>query len=82
MDGLDRLGLRETIIKRFDENKPTMTVCLGLQLLCAESEEDRQACLQQGLLVEDPTLCTGNKTIIMGPISAQRRSFEGRGRTR
>jgi len=51
MDGLERLGLRDAITKRFKEGRPTMTVCLGLQLLCLESEED-PGCAGLGIIPE------------------------------
>jgi imidazole glycerol phosphate synthase glutamine amidotransferase subunit len=40
MEYLNGRGLVEPLRKRFADNKPTFAVCLGLQLLCRESEED------------------------------------------
>lgn len=40
--GMERLGedgLIEPLRQRIDEGRPTMLVCLGMQLLCASSEE-------------------------------------------
>ena len=50
MNGLDQ-ALRDVIIKRFSEDRPTLTVCLGLQLLCLESEED-PGCEGLGIIPE------------------------------
>ena len=36
---LDELGLREPLRQRIEEGRPTLAICLGLQLLCAASEE-------------------------------------------
>lgn len=33
-------GYVEALKERFDENRPTMAICVGLQLLCQSSEED------------------------------------------
>ena len=39
-EAIDRLGLRETLIERIgDSTRPTLCICLGLQLLCESSEE-------------------------------------------
>ncbi len=40
MEMLEKNGLVEPLQKRFAQNRPTLAVCLGLQLLCAASEED------------------------------------------
>ena len=40
MDVLAQSRLIEPLQKRFAENKATLAVCLGLQLLCTQSEED------------------------------------------
>ncbi len=50
MSGLDQ-PLRAAIIKRFREDRPTLAVCLGLQLLCLESEED-PGCAGLGIIPE------------------------------
>ncbi len=39
MKRLDELGMREVLVERAQARKPLLAVCLGLQLLCAESEE-------------------------------------------
>lgn len=39
MSEVDRLGLREALLGRIDEGRPTLAVCVGMQLLARESEE-------------------------------------------
>ncbi|HPQ71756.1 MAG TPA: imidazole glycerol phosphate synthase subunit HisH [bacterium] len=39
MKYLQENGLAEPLVRRIEEGKPTLAVCLGLQLLCRESEE-------------------------------------------
>ncbi len=39
MDRLERCGLVEPLRERIESGRPTLAVCLGLQLLCAGSEE-------------------------------------------
>lgn len=51
MDGLASLGVKEAVVERFRSGRPTMTVCLGLQLLCLESEED-PGCAGLGIIAE------------------------------
>ncbi len=36
---IDALGVREPIRERIEAERPTLVVCVGMQLLCAESEE-------------------------------------------
>jgi len=36
---LDELGLREVLRERVEAQRPTLAICLGLQLLCTASEE-------------------------------------------
>lgn len=36
---IDALGLRATLVERFDADRPTLAICLGLQMLAADSEE-------------------------------------------
>lgn len=36
---IDALDLRATLVKRFDAGRPTLAICLGLQMLAADSEE-------------------------------------------
>ena len=36
---IDALGVREPIRERIEAGRPTLVVCVGMQLLCAESEE-------------------------------------------
>lgn len=38
-DRLDQLGLREVLRERLGASRPTLAICLGLQLLCTASEE-------------------------------------------
>jgi cyclase len=40
MTALRNSGLTETLRQRIGDGKPTLAVCLGLQLLCESSEED------------------------------------------
>ena len=39
MSAIDRLGIREALRDRLAAGSPTLAVCVGMQLLCAESEE-------------------------------------------
>jgi imidazole glycerol phosphate synthase glutamine amidotransferase subunit len=39
MQRIEELGMREALVERAAAGKPLLAVCLGLQLLCAESEE-------------------------------------------
>lgn len=36
---IDRLGMRDTLTQRLDEGRPTLAVCVGMQLLATASEE-------------------------------------------
>jgi imidazole glycerol phosphate synthase glutamine amidotransferase subunit len=36
---VERSGYREVLIERIEEGRPTLAVCVGMQLLCASSEE-------------------------------------------
>ena len=38
-DCLDALGLREVLRERMQAQQPTLAICLGMQLLCASSDE-------------------------------------------
>jgi glutamine amidotransferase len=37
---IDDLGIRAALIDRFNDNRPTLAICLGLQILASASEED------------------------------------------
>lgn len=39
MEHIDRCGSREALVDRIAEGRPTLAICLGMQLLGAESEE-------------------------------------------
>ncbi|MEO0478298.1 MAG: imidazole glycerol phosphate synthase subunit HisH [Planctomycetota bacterium] len=39
IDQVDALGLREPLRLRVEEQRPTLAICLGFQMLCAASEE-------------------------------------------
>jgi imidazole glycerol phosphate synthase glutamine amidotransferase subunit len=39
MSELDRLGMRETLRQRLDMGRPTLAICVGMQLLATASEE-------------------------------------------
>ncbi len=43
MDAIDRSGLRETVAERIIEGRPTLAVCVGMQLLAASSDESTGA---------------------------------------
>jgi imidazole glycerol phosphate synthase glutamine amidotransferase subunit len=37
---IEQLGMREVLVERVEQGRPLLAVCLGLQLLCAESDEN------------------------------------------
>jgi len=39
MSRIDQVGMRTVLSERIDEGRPTLAICLGLQLLCTASEE-------------------------------------------
>lgn len=39
MDEVDRRGLRDALADRVEQGRPTLAVCVGMQLLAADSEE-------------------------------------------
>lgn len=39
MSELDRLGIRDALQQRIDEGRPTLAICVGMQLLATNSEE-------------------------------------------
>ncbi len=39
MSTIDRLGMRTALTERLTEGRPTLAVCVGMQLLCSTSEE-------------------------------------------
>jgi imidazole glycerol phosphate synthase glutamine amidotransferase subunit len=39
IERLEQLGMRQALLDRVDADKPLLSVCLGLQLLCETSEE-------------------------------------------
>lgn len=43
MESLTAAELTETLTKRIREERPTLAICLGLQLLCSQSEESPDA---------------------------------------
>lgn len=53
MARLEELGMRELLVERSDADRPLLAVCLGLQLLCAASEESPGV---EGLGVVDGTV--------------------------
>jgi imidazole glycerol phosphate synthase glutamine amidotransferase subunit len=50
---VEALGLREALRERIEQGKPTLAVCVGMQLLCHYSEESPGA---KGLAVLDDTV--------------------------
>ena len=40
---IDQLGMREALTTRIESDRPTLAICLGMQLLCASSEENPDA---------------------------------------
>jgi len=55
-------GLVDTLRKRIENQRPTLAVCLGLQLLCAASEEDPGV---EGLGVIDDTVSRFPETVLV-----------------
>lgn len=43
IEAVDRLGLRDPLRARIDDGRPTLAVCVGMQLLAGVSEESRGA---------------------------------------
>ncbi len=43
VDAIDRLGLRPSLVQSIEQNKPFLGICLGLQLLFENSEENPEA---------------------------------------
>lgn len=39
MERIDERGWRQALVDRIDEGRPTLAICLGMQLLCEKSEE-------------------------------------------
>jgi imidazole glycerol phosphate synthase glutamine amidotransferase subunit len=37
---IDQLGMRDVLTSRIKEGRPTLAICLGMQLLCTSSEEN------------------------------------------
>jgi imidazole glycerol-phosphate synthase subunit HisH len=37
---IDQLGMRDVLTTRIEEGRPTLAICLGMQLLCTSSEEN------------------------------------------
>jgi imidazole glycerol phosphate synthase glutamine amidotransferase subunit len=40
---IDQLGMREVLTARIKEGRPTLAICLGMQLLCTSSEESPES---------------------------------------
>jgi imidazole glycerol phosphate synthase glutamine amidotransferase subunit len=53
MAEVNALGLRQALRDRIEQDKPTLAVCVGMQLLCHDSEESPGA---EGLAVLDGTV--------------------------
>lgn len=43
MAEIDRLGMRDALRGRLDEGRPTLAICVGMQLLALESEESAES---------------------------------------
>lgn len=43
IDRIDHLGMRDALTSRIVDGRPTLAICLGMQLLCASSEESPDA---------------------------------------
>ena len=43
IDHIDQLGLREPLVDRVEEGRPTLAICLGMQLLAEKSDESPTA---------------------------------------
>ena len=43
MEHIDEQGLRESLVDRIENGRPTLAICLGMQLLCEKSDESPHA---------------------------------------
>jgi imidazole glycerol phosphate synthase glutamine amidotransferase subunit len=43
LDRIDHLEMRDALTSRIEDGRPTLAICLGMQLLCASSEESPDA---------------------------------------
>lgn len=39
MEQIDQIGMRSVVARRVEEGRPTLAICLGMQLLCSDSDE-------------------------------------------
>ncbi len=53
MSRVDDIGLAPALRRRIEEGRPTLLVCVGMQLLCRDSEESPEA---DGLAILDATV--------------------------
>lgn len=60
MTAVDTNGMRSALTERIREGWPTLAVCVGMQLLCAGSEEDPG---QPGLAIIDAALTRFDETV-------------------
>jgi len=59
IDRIDQLGMREAMTSRIENDQPTLAICLGMQLLCAASDESPDS-VGLGVVQQSVTRFTGD----------------------
>ena len=59
IDRIDQLGMRDVLTTRIEDGRPTLAICLGMQLLCASSEESPDRCRIGDRVRDRHPICPG-----------------------